>query len=150
MNEELQSTNDELQVINEELRGRTEELDKTNGFLGSVLRSLGSAVIVLTDELRVRVWSPEAQDLWGLRPEEAESREFLALDIGLPTPEFGPWLRRVLHQADVGPSDDRGEPPGEDRGASGGRLSDAHRRGHDQRDNPGYRPGSRLSPISRY
>ena len=104
MNEELQSTNDELQVINEELRGRTEELDQTNGFLGSVLRSLGSAVIVLTDELRVRVWSPGAQDLWGLRPEEAESREFLALDIGLPTPDFGPWLRRVLRQADVGTS----------------------------------------------
>ncbi|HEX6520639.1 MAG TPA: CheR family methyltransferase [Streptosporangiaceae bacterium] len=104
MNEELQSTNDELQVINEELRGRTEELDQTNGFLGSVLRSLGSAVIVLTDELRVRVWSPGAQDLWGLRPEEAESREFLALDIGLPAPDFGPWLRRVLRQPDAGTS----------------------------------------------
>ena len=73
MNEELQSTNDELQVINAELRGRTEELNRTNGFLGAVLRSLGSAVIVLTEDLRVRVWSPGAEDLWGLRPEEAES-----------------------------------------------------------------------------
>jgi nitrogen fixation/metabolism regulation signal transduction histidine kinase len=56
---------DELQVINDELRGRTEELDHTNSFLGSVLRSLGSAVIVLTEELRVRVWSAGAEDLWG-------------------------------------------------------------------------------------
>jgi two-component system CheB/CheR fusion protein len=102
MNEELQSTNDELQVINEELRGRTEELDQTNSFLGSVLRSLGSAVIVLTDELRVRVWSPGAEDLWGLRPEEAESREFLSLDIGLTVTDIGPWLRRVLAEADGG------------------------------------------------
>jgi two-component system CheB/CheR fusion protein len=96
MNEELQSTNDELQVINEELRGRTEELDQTNSFLGSVLRSLGSAVIVLTEDLRVRVWSPGAEDLWGLRPEEAESRDVLSLDIGLPTAEIAPWLRGVL------------------------------------------------------
>ena len=100
MNEELQSTNDELQVINAELRGRTEELNRTNGFLGAVLRSLGSAVIVLTEDLRVRVWSPGAEDLWGLRPEEAESRDVLSLDIGLPTAEIASWLRGVLARAD--------------------------------------------------
>ena len=99
-NEELQSTNDELQVINAELRGRTEELNRTNGFLGAVLRSLGSAVIVLTEDLRVRVWSPGAEDLWGLRPEEAESRDVLSLDIGLPTAEIASWLRGVLAGAD--------------------------------------------------
>jgi two-component system CheB/CheR fusion protein len=96
MNEELQSTNDELQVINDELRGRTEELAHTNGFLGAVLRSLGSAVIVLTEELRVRVWSAGAEDLWGLRPDEAQSRDFLTLDIGLPAADIAPWLRQVL------------------------------------------------------
>jgi two-component system CheB/CheR fusion protein len=95
-NEELQSTNDELQVINEELRGRSEELDQTNSFLGSVLRSLGSAVIVLNEDLRVRVWSPGAADLWGLRPEEAEAKELLSLDIGLPAAAIEPVLRRVL------------------------------------------------------
>jgi two-component system, chemotaxis family, CheB/CheR fusion protein len=99
MNEELQSTNDELQVINEELRGRTEDLDQTNSFLGSVLRSLGSAVIVLNEDLRVRVWSPGAEDLWGLRPDEAESKELLSLDIGLPAAEIEPMLRQVLRGA---------------------------------------------------
>jgi two-component system CheB/CheR fusion protein len=96
MNEELQSTNDELQVINEELRGRTKELDQTNGFLGSVLRSLGSAVIVLNEDLRVQVWSPGAEDLWGLHPEEAEAKELLSLDIGLPAAQIEPMLRQVL------------------------------------------------------
>jgi two-component system CheB/CheR fusion protein len=98
-NEELQSTNDELQVINEELRGRSEELDQTNGFLGAVLRSLGSAVIVLNEDLRVRVWSPGAADLWGVRPEEAEAKELLSLDIGLPAAAVEPVLRRVLNGA---------------------------------------------------
>ena len=99
INEELQSTNDELQTINEELRGRTEELDQTNSFLGSVLRSLGSAVIVLNEDLRVQVWSPGAEDLWGLRPEEAESEELLSLDIGLPAGQIGPMLRQVISDA---------------------------------------------------
>ena len=105
MNEELQSTNDELQVINDELRGRTEELANTNGFLGSVMRSLGSAVIVLTEELRVRVWSAGAEDLWGLRPDEAQSRDFLTLDIGLPAADIAPWLRQVLGRTRTSTSD---------------------------------------------
>jgi two-component system CheB/CheR fusion protein len=105
MNEELQSTNDELQVINDEFRGRTEELAHTNAFLGSVLRSLGSAVIVLTEELRVRVWSAGAEDLWGLRPEEAQSRDFLTLDIGLPAADIAPWLRQVLGRTRTSTSD---------------------------------------------
>ncbi len=99
MNEELQSTNDELQVINDELRGRTEELNQANGFLGSVLRGLGGAVIVLTEDLRVRVWSPGAEDLWGLRPEEALARDYLTLDIGLPIADLAPWLRQGMARA---------------------------------------------------
>ncbi|HEY4462457.1 MAG TPA: CheR family methyltransferase [Streptosporangiaceae bacterium] len=102
MNEELQSTNDELQTINDELRRRTEELDQTNGFLGSVLRSVGSAVIVLTDDLRVTVWSPGAEDMWGVRPEEAEGKSLGSLDIGLPAGEITPELRRLLSPAGDG------------------------------------------------
>ena len=104
MNEELQSANDELQTINEELRWRTDELDQTNGFLGSVLRSLGSAVIILTEDLRVRVWSPGAQDMWGLRPDEAEGTNLLTLDIGLPTGDLAPHLHRLLNRACEGTS----------------------------------------------
>jgi two-component system CheB/CheR fusion protein len=102
MNEELQSTNDELQTINDELRRRTDELDQTNGFLGSVLRSVGSAVIVLTDDLRVTVWSPGAEDMWGLRPDESEGKSLSSLDIGLPTGEITPELRRLLSPASDG------------------------------------------------
>ncbi len=96
MNEELQSTNDELQAINDVLRVRTEELDEANGFLGSVLRSLGGAVIVVNEELRVRVWSPGAEELWGLRADEAEGRHLLTLDIGLPVQQVVPLLQGML------------------------------------------------------
>ena len=99
MNEELQSTNDELQTINDELRRRTDELDQTNGFLGSVLRSLGSAVIVLSEDLRVKVWSPGAEDMWGVRADEAAAKSLLSLDIGLPTEVIAPHLWDLLKGA---------------------------------------------------
>lgn len=33
--------------------------------------------------------------MWGLRPEEAESRELLSLDIGLPVADIAPKLRQA-------------------------------------------------------
>ena len=96
MNEELQSTNDELQMINDVLRLRSEELDATKAFLSSALRSLGSAVVVVDNDLRVKVWGPGAEDLWGLRPEEATGRPFAELDIGLPVQRIIPVLQQTL------------------------------------------------------
>jgi two-component system CheB/CheR fusion protein len=98
MNEELQSTNDELQEINDALRTRTDELHGTNAFLASVLQSLGTAVIVVDVELRVSVWSPGSEDLWGLRADEATGRHLLALDIGLPSKELIPVIQRTLSE----------------------------------------------------
>src|SRR5437667_55091 len=52
-NEELQSTNEELSAVNQEMRIRGTQLDHANAFLRSVMRSVGSAVIVVDREHRV-------------------------------------------------------------------------------------------------
>jgi two-component system, chemotaxis family, CheB/CheR fusion protein len=96
MNEELQSTNDELQLINDVLRLRGEELDTSKAFAASTLRSLGSAVVVVDSDLRVYVWGPGAEDLWGLRADEATGRAFADLDIGLPVADIAPLLKQTL------------------------------------------------------
>jgi two-component system CheB/CheR fusion protein len=96
MNEELQSTNDELQAINDELQDRTGELDHANGFLESILTSLRAGVIVVGTELHVQAWNRQAQELWGLRTEEAVGQHFLNLDIGLPTDRLRPIIRQTL------------------------------------------------------
>jgi two-component system CheB/CheR fusion protein len=96
MNEELQSTNEELETINDELRERTGELNRVNEFLEAIFTSLGLAVAVLDREQRVQVWNERAEDLWGLRQEEAVNHHFLALDIGLPTERLVPALRRAI------------------------------------------------------
>ena len=96
MNEELQSTNEELETINDELRERTAELNQVNEFLESILTSLGLGVAVLDTHQRVQVWNHRAEDLWGLRHDEAVDHHFLSLDIGLPSEQLAAPLRAVL------------------------------------------------------
>jgi len=96
MNEELHSTNAELETINDELRERTGELNSVNDFLESILTSLGVAVAVVDRSQRVQVWNRGAEDLWGLRQDEATDAHFLALDIGLGPERLAPALRAVI------------------------------------------------------
>jgi two-component system CheB/CheR fusion protein len=96
MNEELQSMNDELHASNEELRLRTLEVGEINAFMESVLAGLRGAVVVVDREQRVMVWNRQAEDLWGVRREEALGRHLLSLDIGLPLEHLTPVLREVL------------------------------------------------------
>jgi two-component system CheB/CheR fusion protein len=96
MNEELQSTNEELQTLNDELRQRGEELTRVNAFMGTILSSLRAAVIVLDENLHVKVWNRMAAELWGLREEEVRGKNFMGLDIGLPVEKLRPLIRSCL------------------------------------------------------
>jgi two-component system, chemotaxis family, CheB/CheR fusion protein len=84
MNEELQSTNAELQATNEEMRERTDELDKMSALSDSVMGSLKTGVTVLDKAARIESWNRQAEELWGVRSEEALGTPFFDLDIGLP------------------------------------------------------------------
>ncbi|MEV4313876.1 CheR family methyltransferase [Actinocrispum sp. NPDC049592] len=103
MNEELQSANDELQAINDTLRERSAELDEVNDFLESILTSVRSGIVVVDQEMRVLVWNRGAEDLWGLRREEAAGEHLLNLDIGLPVSELRSSVRTAM--ADSGHED---------------------------------------------
>jgi two-component system, chemotaxis family, CheB/CheR fusion protein len=96
MNEELQSTNEELETINDELRDRTSDLNQVNDFLEAILTSLGIGVAVVDRQQRVQVWNHRAEDLWGLRQDEAVEHHLLSLDIGLPVEQLAGPLRTVL------------------------------------------------------
>ncbi len=101
MNEELRSTNDELQTVNDELQDRTDEVNRANGFLEAILASLRAGVVVLGRELQVQAWNRQAQELWGLRRDEAVGQHFLNLDIGLPTEALRPMIRSTLDGNEV-------------------------------------------------
>ena len=82
MNEELQSTNEELETMNEELRHRTRELNEVNGFLETILTTIGLAVAVLDrDQQRAdlertgaRALGPDAGGGRGRAPDGARRR----------------------------------------------------------------------------
>ena len=96
MNEELQSTNDELPNINDQLSDSSARLDEANAFLGAVLTSLKAGVAVLNRDLQIQAWNRRAEDLWGLRRDEAIGEHFLTVDIGLPTDQLRPAIRQIL------------------------------------------------------
>ena len=103
MNEELQSMNDELQVINDALRERQEEVDRLNDFMGSVLSSMNSGVAVIDSDMRVLAWNARAEDLWGIRTDEAVNEHLMNLDIGLPVELLRQPIRAQLADAEQAP-----------------------------------------------
>jgi two-component system CheB/CheR fusion protein len=104
MNEELQSTNEELHALNDEIQLRGQEVDKLNHFLRSILSTMSVAVVVLDNELLVRMWNLKCEDLWGLRSDEVVGKPFLTLDIGLPVDDLKKGIRSCLTGQDPAPS----------------------------------------------
>jgi two-component system CheB/CheR fusion protein len=104
MNEELQSMNDELHLSNDALRDRQEQLDRLNRFMSSVLSSMNSGVAVVDTDLHLLAWNNRAEDLWGVRTDEAIGRHLLNLDIGLPVERLREPLRTLLGDADATPA----------------------------------------------
>jgi two-component system CheB/CheR fusion protein len=100
MNEELQSANEELQTTSDETRLRSEELNEVNGFLESILTSLRAAVVVVDADLKVLVWNQRAEDMWGLREDEARGKHILGLDVGLPIERLKQPMRACLTDGD--------------------------------------------------
>jgi len=84
INEELQATNEELEATNDELRTRTSEFDVENTFLGSIIGSTASAIVAVGEDGFVKLWNRTAEEIWGLRSDEAVAHSFFSLDFGLP------------------------------------------------------------------
>jgi two-component system CheB/CheR fusion protein len=66
--EELQSSNEELTTVNDELNSRMTELELTNDDLHNILSSMGSAMILVGLDLRIRRFTQVAETLMNLVP----------------------------------------------------------------------------------
>ncbi len=66
--EEVQATNEELQTTNQELQSRNLELHKVNNDLLNLLSSVNIPILILTNDLRIRRFTPTAQRLLNLIP----------------------------------------------------------------------------------
>ena len=88
--------------MNDELRLRGDELNQVNRFLGQVFTSLRHGVAVVDPDFRVLVWNRKAEDLWGVRADEAEGAHFLNLNIGLPVDRLRQPIREALASTEDG------------------------------------------------
>ena len=79
-----------------EVAERTGELNQANVFLESVLGSVRAGVVVLDTSLNVESWNALAEDMWGLRADEARHKNFFSLDIGLPVGNLREPIRECL------------------------------------------------------
>jgi two-component system CheB/CheR fusion protein len=68
--EELQSSNEELTTLNDELEHRHSELSQLNSDLTNLFVSLEIPVLILGKDLRIRRFSPAAENLLNLMPSD--------------------------------------------------------------------------------
>lgn len=87
--EEIQATNEELNTTNDELRRRNSELDRVNNDLTNLLASINIPILMLTNDLGIRRFTPMAQQLFN----------FITGDIGRPLSD----IRTNLNIPDLDP-----------------------------------------------
>jgi len=80
--EELQSTNEELNTVNEELHSRNEELTRLNSDLVNLLASTDITIVIVSNEMRIRRFTPMAEGVLNLIPG----------DVGRPIGQIKPNL----------------------------------------------------------
>ncbi|WP_233151856.1 CheR family methyltransferase [Pelomonas sp. KK5] len=67
--QELESTNQELNSLNEEMKVRNDQLAVANDDLSNLVEGIPLAVVLLDRHLRLRHFTPQAAELFGLRPD---------------------------------------------------------------------------------
>jgi two-component system CheB/CheR fusion protein len=72
--EEIQATNEELSTTNDELRSRNLQQNRDNSDLNNFIESISVPILMLTNDLRIRRFTPAAQRLFN----------FIVADVGRP------------------------------------------------------------------
>ncbi len=93
--EELQSTNEELNTVNDELNSRNEELSQVNADLMNLLAAVPAAIVIVTADLRIRRFTPLAEQLLNLIPTDV-GRPIGDLKPNLDVPELDDLTRDVV------------------------------------------------------
>lgn len=101
-NEELQSTNEELHAVNEELysvnaehEAKIQELNAVTADLANLIRSTGVATLFLDTQLRVRLFTPEARQVFSLLQSDV-GRDLRDFQPREPDPELWSDLEAAL------------------------------------------------------
>jgi two-component system CheB/CheR fusion protein len=93
--EELQSAVEELQTVNEELQQRNNTLAQTGNDLNNLLNSVSIPVLMLTNDLHIRRFTPTMQKLLSVRDADI-GRPITDMRLQLGLEDIAPMLHEVL------------------------------------------------------
>jgi two-component system CheB/CheR fusion protein len=93
--EEIQATNEELTTTNEELRSRNIEQSLVNNDLTNLLASINIPILMLTNNLQIRRFTPTAQELFSLIPTDV-GRPFRDIRSTLDVPDLEQMILEVI------------------------------------------------------
>ncbi len=93
--EELQSANEELQTVNDELQQRNAVLMQTGNDLSNPLTSVNIPLLMLTDDLEIRQFTPPMERLLNMRASDI-GRKVSEIRLQLSIEDIEPILRDVL------------------------------------------------------
>jgi two-component system CheB/CheR fusion protein len=93
--EELQSTNEELNTVNDELQSRNEELIRANADLLNLLSSVQIAIVIVSNDLLIRRFTPMAEQTLNLIPSDV-GRPFTQISPNIDLPELAALLTNAI------------------------------------------------------
>jgi two-component system, chemotaxis family, CheB/CheR fusion protein len=98
--EELQSANEELTTVNDELQNRNLELGQANDDLNNLLGIMKTATVILSNDLRIRLFAPAAETLLNLIPSDI-GRPLGDLRLTLQIPDLEARIADVIRTLDA-------------------------------------------------
>jgi two-component system, chemotaxis family, CheB/CheR fusion protein len=98
--EEIQATNEELSTTNEELRRRNAESYQVNNDLTNFLASINIPILMLTNDVCIRRFTPVAQQLFNFIPTDA-GRPLSDIRTNLNIPDLEPLILQVLETLSI-------------------------------------------------
>lgn len=96
--EELQSSNEELVTLNEQLQNRNAELASRSDQLNNVFVASDIPILILGEDLRIRLFTPAAEKVLGLLPADI-GRPIGKLRLGIPVPGLEELISTVVEKA---------------------------------------------------
>jgi two-component system, chemotaxis family, CheB/CheR fusion protein len=93
--EELQSTNEELKTLNDELKNRNSDLARLNDDLTNLIKNIDLALVMVDNGLRIRRFTPLAQDVLGLIPTDV-GRPIINIRLNVSVKELEKLITEVI------------------------------------------------------
>ncbi|HUO14401.1 MAG TPA: chemotaxis protein CheB [Verrucomicrobiae bacterium] len=93
--EELESANEELNTVNEEIQHRNQQLAQLNNDLVNLLNSITIPMVMLSEDLHIRRYTPEAERIFGFSEHDV-GKALTHLPLNLDVPQLERWMLDVM------------------------------------------------------